>query len=80
MFASFTFGIAQNPDVGLHCPTSFGTTGWQSCNMPMERTTISSSTNVVCAILCYVEFKDCSMHAPLPLVFGRRVKYSTSSY
>ena len=41
MFASFDFGIAQSPDIGLHCPTSLDIIGWQFCNVPMGRRTIS---------------------------------------
>lgn len=41
IFANFNFGIAQNSNIGLHHTTSFNRVGWQSCNVPMGRRTIS---------------------------------------
>lgn len=40
MFANTNFNIAQNPYIGLHCPTFFGYTRGQSSNVPLGSKTI----------------------------------------
>ena len=79
MFANPDFGIARSPCIGLHCPTSFGKVGWQSCNMPMGIKKLVSNTDMECATSCSAKTKNSSMHAFISLVLGRGMEYFTLS-